>query len=445
MTQFWRDRWQQFVALLILINLVLVGFDLSYLSLRPFYLQQLPALVTRYDPIKGVMPHPVTQDYLAQIAQLRQQLATEQPVDNLSLLQDRSITLIEENPYAASGQLKTFARLKRRLRGYTDTYSAQAAFRQLWQSKYIAPENWPDTDKFLKTRIEPLLRQAYFRKSTVGGRLVDQFWRIDLPFVILFGLDLALRTAWIARQKQIFWGNAILRRWYELPLLLPFFRWLRIVPAVIRIHRTNLLNLDRLATQLTHEPIAYLSDKAAKYTVAQVLTQSQDVVRSGAVFSALTQPDDRIDRLADGIVRTLALQVLPVLQPDLESLLRYGLKDALTDSVMYDALKTVPGFSDLSDTVLAPLADTLARATCTALADAYSDTEGRQLIDQLSDDFRLTLVNALQQEANKAEVQMLVIDLIETVKQNYVEQAQQANSEAMLAQVNQLEATTTSS
>ncbi|MEL7302030.1 MAG: hypothetical protein AAFM92_16845 [Pseudomonadota bacterium] len=129
----------------------------------------------------------------------------------------------------------------------------------------------------------------------------------------------------------------------------------------------------------------------------------------------------------------------------MESLLRYGLKDALTDSVIYDALKTVPGFSELSDTVLAPLADTLATATCTALAEAYSDTEGRQLIDQLSDDFRLRLVNALQQEANKAEVQTLVVDLIETVKQNYVEQAQQTNSEAILAQVNQLETTATSS
>ncbi|MEL6492643.1 MAG: hypothetical protein AAFQ95_22060 [Cyanobacteria bacterium J06621_3] len=92
MTQFWRDRWQQFVALLILINLILVVFDLSYLPLRPFCLRQLPTLVERYDPIKGVMPHPVTQDCFAQITQLRQQLADDQPVSNLSLLQDRSIT-----------------------------------------------------------------------------------------------------------------------------------------------------------------------------------------------------------------------------------------------------------------------------------------------------------------------------------------------------------------
>lgn len=146
-------------------------FDLSYLPLRPFCLRQLPTLVERYDPIKGVMPHPVTQDCFAQITQLRQQLADDQPVSNLSLLQDRSITLIEENPYAASGQLKTFARLKRRLRSYTDTYSAQSAFRQLWQPGRTAPVNWPDTNKFLQTRIEPLLRQAYFRKSTVNGHL----------------------------------------------------------------------------------------------------------------------------------------------------------------------------------------------------------------------------------------------------------------------------------
>lgn len=69
------------------------------------------------------------------------------------------------------------------------------------------------------------------------------------------------------------------------------------------------------------------------------------------------------------------------------------------------------------------------------------DIEGRQLIDQPSDDCRLTLVKALQQEATTTEIQSLVINILETVKRNYLKQAQQDEPDAVLKQINKLETT----
>ena len=436
---FWRRRWQQFVALILLLNFALVVFDLSYLPLRSFYLQRLPAVVDRYDPVKGVIPHPVTEAYLTELSQLRKQVSIGEFDEGLRKLQQRSITLIEENPYAASGQFETFARLKRRLQTYTSTYAAQDAFKQLWQPEQLVNDKWLQIDAFLQREIEPLLSRAYFRKSTLSGQYIDRFWLIDIPFIVFFLFDFVGRVVLLAREKQISLRKAVLRRWYDLPLLLPVARWLRAAPVVVRVHRTNVLNLNRVVRQLAHEPVAYIADRAAKYTVAQVLSQVQKVVASGAVVSALAEPDERIEMLSDRLIRTVAVQVLPTLESDIENLLRYSLKDALTQSALYDTLGSLPGLSGLSETVLSPLADVLARTTCTSLAEAYTDAEGQVLLDRLSEDFRLTLFEGLRQQATAAEMQALIVDLLETVKQNYVTQAHRNDSDAMLKQVNEIE------
>ena len=60
-----RYRWlERLMAILAALNLVLVFFDLSYVSLRDVYVQTVPSLVQRYDPVKGIAPHPFTQYYL---------------------------------------------------------------------------------------------------------------------------------------------------------------------------------------------------------------------------------------------------------------------------------------------------------------------------------------------------------------------------------------------
>ncbi|MDV2993697.1 MAG: hypothetical protein N4J56_003351 [Chroococcidiopsis sp. SAG 2025] len=70
-----RFRWlEKFLAIIGLINLVLVCFDLSYIPRRDFYLQTTPSLTQLYDSVKGINPSPETESYLERVQALEAQV-----------------------------------------------------------------------------------------------------------------------------------------------------------------------------------------------------------------------------------------------------------------------------------------------------------------------------------------------------------------------------------
>lgn len=455
--QQWTQRWRQGVVLVILVNLLLVGFNATYIALRGIYLQYVPLLVSRYDAIKGIEPHPVTEHYLESVDTLRQEIeqtavssSTIQPL--IRDLRTQSISLIEENPFLESGQADLSAKLNRQMRGYVGTLSAKDAFQTFWTQDYLEEIGWDNADRFLQQKVEPLLQQSYFRETLPTGQFVDQFWVIDLVFMAFFGAEFVGRTLLVSRrQKGLTWGNAIARRWYELPLVLPFWRWMRILPALVRLHRSQLLNVERLIAQISHEPAAYLSERVSQYVLVRVVDQTQQSVQQGALF---TQPGlkghivvgdrNKVDYITDELIRITSLRVVPAIKPDFEDLLRYSLEKALTSSELYATLQRIPGFEAMPDNALDSVSNYLAQATCTVLAESYSDVEGRVLFDQLSQRFRQALKQEIQSQATAQPLQTYLTDLLEEIKVNYIQQSKQQNPEDTMDHLEQLEQQTPS-
>jgi hypothetical protein len=450
--QRWGKRWNQGVTLVIVVNLLLVVFNLSYVSLRGIYLRYLPTVVRWYDPVKGIEPHPVTQDYLSTVGQLqrtvnRQGLTASDSQALLADLREQSQALIGENPFFDSNQGILFAKLKRRIRGYTPARSAQAAFDTFWQTEFLADRGWQRSMTFFDQQIAPLLERNYYRATLVTGQYVDEFWRVDVVFVVIFGVELLGRTLIISRRQQgINWLDAIARRWYELPLVLPFWRWLRLVPAAVRVHRSGLMNVERLLSQATHEPAAYLADRVSKFVLVRLVNQTQDAVKTGALLSVWQAaenetPDDepgKLDRLTDRLVQLVIYRVVPTLQPDIEALLRHSLRSSVHQSNIYEGLRQIPGLEALPASAVDSIADYLAQATCDVLADAYADVEGRQLMDRLSRGFRQALGQELQDAETSAEVRSLLYDLLDELKETYIQRSESANPEATLNEVETL-------
>lgn len=446
-------RWAQTVTMVIIVNLALVFFNLTYVPLRQIYLHYLPTIVEMYDPVKGIEPHPVTQNYLADISQVRSQISqqgldSEAIASTLARLRQQSTTLIEENPFLASGKFTTFARLKRHIQTFTEAGSAELAFRQLWRPDYLNRVGWETADAFIAEQIEPLLRQNYFRETLPTGQFIDEFWRIDLFFVLFFAGELLIRTLVISRvEPEISWGAALARRWYELPLILPVWRWLRLLPAGVRLHRTQICNIEALIGQVTHEPAAYLSDRVSKFAMVRLINQTQASVQEGTLLTgwrdgtAYTQVGDpeKMDQITDRLVQLIILRVMPTVKPDLEQLLRHSLRRALLGGELYSGLRQIPGLDSLPGGALDSIADYLAQASCDVLANSYTDYEGRILLDQLSRDFRHTLGQELQAHSNSAELRELLSDLLEELKVNYIQRAEQDDPQATLREVDALD------
>ena len=418
----WEIYWDRFVTLLILINLAVVAFDLSYLSMRGLYLRYTPSITERYDPIKGVSPHPLTQAYLATAEQLQVSVAetgldSQQTTSLLSDLQEQSRILITEDPYTTSEQQAVFDKLQRRMRGYVNTVSTQDAFNEFWQRDYLEAQGWEDANQFFTQRIQPLLEQNYYRQTLETGQYTDYFWTIDLIFVIVFGGDFLLRTWFISRRREhLNWGDAIARRWYEFPLFFPFWRWLRVVPAAIRLHRSGMVNMERVIAQITHEPAAYLSDRVSRFALVRVIQQTQDAVQSEDFLSgsdgtwSRVGDKQKLERLSDRLLQVVIYSVLPSVKPELEELLNHSLEEALKRSDLYEQIQQIPGLDVIPDNVLDNLSSYLAQATCDVLADSYQDVEGQLLVNQLTKQFRIALVEKLKNQSTSTEIKGLITD-----------------------------------
>ena len=445
--------WQKLLALIALINLILVLCHLSYLPLRDIYLRYTPLLVRIYDPVKGIEPHPDTEAYLQTVALIKQEISqrgleaasTEQL---LASLRQQSISLIEENPFLAANKLGTFAKLKHRMEYRLGTRSAKEAFTRFWSPEYLSDNNIATELAFLTDKIEPLLETNYYRRIDANGLYIDNFWRIDIFFMIFFALEYLIRTFWVAKNRDdLNWWDAILRRWYDALMLIPVWRWMRILPVTIRIHKSGLFNMERILAQITHEPAAYLSHRASMFLIVQLLNQSQEVIQNGALTNLLSSSTegvrvgeaDKINTIIDRLIGLTIYKVLPEVQPDLEDLLRHSLQGALRESDVYQTVKAIPGIANLPQEAIEQLADYLAQATYDVLVNSYTDTEGKIIFERLSDNFSLTLRKQLQNKATQTEIQVLLSDLLEEWKLNYVKSSHQRNPEKTLAEAEKIQ------
>lgn len=183
------------------------------------------------------------------------------------------------------------------------------------------------------------------------------------------------------------------------------------------------------------------------FLMVRLLNQSQEVIANGKVAEVLLSSNkqvmvgeaDKIDKIIDRLISLTMYQVLPEVQPDLENLLRYSLKAALQESDIYQAFRGIPGFANIPRDTIEQLADYLAQTTYEVLINSYTDAEGKILFSRLSKNFSSTLKKQIQNRATQSEIQVLLSDLLEEWKLNYVKNSQQRNPEKTLAEAEQIE------
>ncbi len=443
--------WSKAIALIALINLILVMFDLTYLSFRDIYFRHLTPVVKIYDPIKGIEAHPDTEEYLQTVNYFQQSqksdpdLAAASTQSLLQSLRQQSLFMIEENPFLSANKSTTFAKLKHRLEYRLETRSTKEAFTTFWSREYLLERDTARELAFFTDKIEPLLKTNYYRRVNANGLYVDRFWRIDIFFIVFFALEYLGRTFWVARTSDLSWGDAIARNWYDGLMLIPVWRWLRVIPVAVRIHKSELFNLERTITHITHEPVAYLSQKVSLFVIVRLLNQGQEIVKDGTLANLLLSPSqdrvgerDKLNIVIDRLISLTVYRVLPEVQPELEDLLRYSLKGALKESDVYQVLKAIPGITDLPQGAIEQLADYLAQASYNVLIDSYTDAQGKILFDNLRDNFASTLKDRLQDKNTQGEIEILLADLIEEWKLNYVRASQERDPEATIAETQKI-------
>ncbi|WP_333175968.1 hypothetical protein [Microcoleus sp. S13_B4] len=455
---------ERFMALVALGNLSLILFDITYVPGRDFYLRQLPVLTQVYDPFKGIKPHRDTQQYLETLKELKIQvvqtgLPSPQVAAKLQEINNLSAKMIDEDPFRVASKSGTLEKIKDRMRDRAPNPrdSAKQSFQRFWSQDYLNKQGWQKEIKWFDAKIKPLIATNYFREIGENGEFTDHFWLIDLPFIAIFAIEFLARTYLISRRhRSVTWRAAMLWRWYDIFLLLPFWRLLRILPVTIRIHQAKMPDLQPIRTQISRGFVANFAQELTEVVVIQLINQMQQSITTGELARQLFQSQkqryldinniNEIEAIATHLVQITVYKVLPQLQPDLEALLRYNIETFLKQSPLYEGWKQVPGLGNLPKQLAEQLVAELSKLVTLGPQDAYEafkiaseDPISIKLSSQLVQHFGQALGTELQQQQTWQEIQLLLCDFLEEFKINYIQRLSEEDFEKILEQAKELQ------
>lgn len=496
------------MALLASLNLVLVLFDLSYIPLRNFWLQGrvqlsvrinkyewtfpeepvriLPINVTKhYDWTKGIVENRDTTYYLKQVEALKakvtqinelsvainkpaiepleteaqQAIIEELRRSNVELesilveLQDLSIEMVDTNPFEIANKTGTFEKIKNRMRRHIfqdETASSKDAFVQFWSTAYFTEYGWQEELNFFDQQIKPLLETNYFRPIGENGRAIDNFGLIDFPFFLVFLLEFLARSWYISRRRiGVSWFDAMLWRWYDIFLLIPLFRWLRILPVTMRLNQSNLIDLSSIQKQASQGFVASIAEDITEVVFIRIINQIQGSIRRGEFATLLSQTAGReyVDlndvnepiELVKLMANLVIHQVLPKIQPEAEALISHALDRIISASPAYQGLQVLPGVGDLKVTLAREISHRFYEVVSDILRGMLAeDPVFDELFERLAEQFTSGIGSEIQAKESIERMESLISDLLEEVKVNYVERLSEEDVEDILEQTRAL-------
>ena len=454
-----RNLWfERMMAIVTTANLGLVAFDLTYVQWRDFWFRHAPVVTQWYDPVKGIEPHRDTTQYLQAVDALEQALQqgglqNPQVAKRLQELRDRSTEMIETNPFATANKSGALEKIKNRMRDQIfrqrRNESARQAFNQFWSTSYLQQKGVDRELQFFDREIRPLIAVNYYRTIGENGEFTDYFWRLDLPFVILFGLEFLARTFYISRKyKSLSWVDAMLWRWYDVFLLLPFWRWLRVIPVAMRLEQAGFVRWERVRAQTSQGLISNISEELAEAVVVQVIDRVQTSIERGDFSRWIAQTKsrsyldlnqrDEIQELTSHMIKLTVYKVLPKIKPDLEALLRHNIEAILNQSPAYQGLKAMPLIGDLPRQINERLVTDVTEGAYGAIVTVLEDKAGVGLIHKLVKNFGQALISEVGDQRSLQEMQSLLSDLLEEVKVNYVRRLASEDIEGVLEEARQI-------
>lgn len=475
--RFWKG-WERFVALWAALNLVVVALDLTYVPLRPFWLQRaiqpipamplavplpLPDITPWMDALKGIEPHRETQGFIQEFQILDGAMRGHQAGSPLSPRQRELLSrqvwltrqMVESDPFQETVGSGTLETIKNLLRRRARRESSREAVALLLSPEWLSDRSWDSEQRFWQRRVLPLMARNYWRSIDETGRPTDLFWRWDLLlFQSVFLLDILLRALRLRhRLPGLSWRDALLRRWIDLPLFLPFWRWLRLIPVVERLQGAGLINLEPLRAVISRGVVALLALELFEVLALQFLDGAQQLVRSRrwpmrlralrSHQTVMSQEEREVVELTRLWAPLLLGRVVPRLAPELRGVLGHALHQSLQRTLIPAPLRQLQplqeveqGFSrQLAQGMVDSLLD-LSRGAGARLG--RRDDEQLRLLQYCVDRFWEELALVLEEGPALERSQELICAALERLKRTYLSQVSRAGIEGLIDELDQL-------
>jgi hypothetical protein len=429
------NLWDLFMVLLATLNLYLIVFDFAYFWIRPYAKAYVPAVVELYDPVKGVAPHPITQGLIeaAEDVESALQSGDEQALQAaLERARQHSEWVVMEDTFAHSGQRREGVLFEMRVaREVLGEQGVNPETLRLSRRAEIARSFWTTDRDELRERLalfeeelRPLLAVNYSREYGRDGRPQDHFWKLDLPFLLVFVFEFFAR-----------WGLALKRREYKRWYLFPIFHWydvlgmiptkhmrifrlFRIGSIYVRLRRSALSSVgDDILTRIGGYFYGIIAEEVSDMVALRILSETQEEVRDGThariLATTLGPRKEEVQRVVANQVRHAVAH--GEVQRKLRGLLRPAIERAAEEArsvnmIPLPASMVRPLFRQIGETVVE---DFLHAVTATIDSDrgqeALEDIVGT-LIDDLAADPVLSEAEDLSRE--------VAVEILEEMKKS---------------------------
>jgi hypothetical protein len=455
-----RSLWfERIMALMALANLVLVIFDLSYVPFRDLYLRFLPEATTWYgETFKGMAPHSVTTYYLETVDQLEEQvfqtgLTAPDAQTILAGLRQQSTDIIDEDPFQVASKSGTLELIKLKMRDRIGTESSTAAFDEFWSRPYLTQAGYAQELRFFNDEIRPLIATNYYRGIGLDGGPINQFWRIDAWFILLFFIELTARSFYLSRRyENLTIRDAVLWRWYDLLLIIPFpitrLPWLallRIIPVAIRLNQARLVDLRPWQNRISHFVISQVAIELTEIILLRVIDQLQNLIRNGEVSDWLFRPGgnrqyidindiNEMEVISQRTLTVLINQVLPKIKPELDVVLNQSVQEAMELVPGYQSFQHIPGIGGIPNQLTQQMVAEVSQSLCQTLQKSLVSSHDNPAMQALLTKFAMTLRGEFQQDGTLEELEAMTLALLEEIKINYVRRLSQEDYDMLQEQ-----------
>ena len=374
----------------------------------------------------------------------------------LADLRQRSLDMINQDPFKLANKTGTLERIKNLMREHMNQYidnpkdSAKVAFQEFWTVEHLQ-DRTPEEINFFNTVISPLINTNYFRPVGETGDFVDYFGLIDFPFFVIIAVDFLGRSLYISlRYTGVNWLDGMLWRWYDLIFFLPKFRWLRVIPVTIRLDQTKLIDLKAIKKQASQGFVGSIAGDLTEVIFLRVINQVQESIQEGEIGKIISSGDnsqDYIDlnetneiaEITKLVIQLTGYQVLPEIRPDVEALLEYIIAKAIIESPAYQSIKQLPSMSEFPRNISSRVASQLYQIVLDTIDNLLKeDPVFEQYLQKIVDKFTQTITSQIAAKQSVERIEELLNDFLEEFKVNYVQKLSQEDIEELLEQTRAL-------
>ncbi|MBK8398863.1 MAG: hypothetical protein IPL26_26895 [Leptospiraceae bacterium] len=424
--------WDFFMLQAVILNLHLIVFDLTYLTLRPYYLSHLPVVTEFYDPFLGIEPHRTTQDYLSLVDEYNRIMETPDSEEKKIAIQffsqkltEQSMKIIEENPFEKAGLTANLQKMKYEIKlkyenatGIApEKSSSKDALKWFWT---YDPTTIKEHLAFFKEDIYPLIQPNYYRHYGLNGKYKDEFLKLDLPFFLLFLIEFLVQW-WLAIKNRVYvaWFLYPMYHWYDVLGLIPmaefrFFRLFRVISMYILLKNSNLTNVGNdIFTRTFTYYTNIIKEEITDMVTVRILSEMQEEIRSGASINLITSAvESRREQLKKLIIENIKKGLA---NPKANETIRKLLAEALVrSSNNASTLQLVP--SVIKETVTKDIGlaifDSMNEVVISKLTGENGEENINLLIDNVLDD---VILGSQDSEFNKLSEDMSV-EILENMK-----------------------------